>query len=89
MLLKIIHLFYSRMPMRKCVKSVAFNSGVFTNTRSWTLTVMSIAKVGSDKIQNAREILYACKCAQLKKKAMLLPTKLLMRAKSFNDNSLI
>lgn len=64
MLLKIIHLFYSRMPMRKCVKSVAFNSGVFTNT----LTVMSIAKVGSDKIQNAREILYACKCAQLKKK---------------------
>ena len=29
---------------------------------------MSIAKVGSDKIQSVREILYACKCAQLKKK---------------------
>lgn len=36
--------------------------------QSWTLTVMSIAKVGSDKIQSVREILYACKCAQLKKK---------------------
>ena len=63
---------------------------VSLQTQSWTLTVMSIAKVGSDKIQSAREILYTCKFAQLKKKkAMLLPTKLLMRAKSFNDNSLI
>lgn len=41
---------------------------VSLQTQSWTLTVMSIAKVGSDKIQSAREILYTCKFAQLKKK---------------------
>lgn len=44
---------------------------------------MSIAKVGSDKIQSAREILYACKCAQLKKKGNVATNEIANASEAF------